>query len=153
MKRAVPRTSGGRSANAAAGQAAELPAQMTDLRRTVLSFLLSADRPMTAYQLLDRLRAVWPGAAPPTVYRSLEFLREQGLIHKLELSNAFVACTEPGHHTSSVQLLVCQNCGQVTELEDEAIAKAVLKAAGAVGFQPSVRHVEIDGLCAECAAP
>jgi Fur family zinc uptake transcriptional regulator len=152
MRQPLSDVSGEPAAQPAAEVAADSAPPMTELRRTVFSLLVSARRPLTAYQLLDRLRAVWPGAAPPTVYRSLDFLHDQGLIHKLERSNAFVACTEPGQHTSFLQLLVCQTCGKVTELEDEAIATAILNAAESVRFQPSFRHVEIDGLCAQCAA-
>jgi Fur family zinc uptake transcriptional regulator len=139
-------------ATAGGGQAGPA-AQMTELRRTVLSLLVSAGRPQTAYQLLDRLRAVWPGATPMTVYRSLEFLREQGLIHKLERSNTFFACVEAGHHANVVQLLVCQNCGLVAELEDDSVSQALFNAAALKGFRPLSRHIEIDGLCAGCANP
>src|SRR3712207_7506725 len=71
-------------------------AQLTELRRQVLRLVLVAETPVGAYALLDRLKADRPGAAPPTVYRALDFLLEQGLIHRVERLNAFVGCVEAG---------------------------------------------------------
>jgi Fur family zinc uptake transcriptional regulator len=124
---------------------------LTDLRRIVLGLILQANRPLTAYQLLDQLKATRPGAAPPTIYRALEFLLEQKLIHKLERSNAFIACTGLGQHAHAAQLLVCGTCGQAAELEDRSVARALWQAAAEIGFRPSNRIVEIDGICADCA--
>jgi Fur family zinc uptake transcriptional regulator len=125
---------------------------LTELRRTVLGLVLQAERPLTAYQLLDRLRETRRGAAPPTVYRALDFLLDNKLIHKIERLNAFVPCTEAGHHAHSAQFLICRACGTVIELEDGASSHALKQAATAVGFQPSSMIVEIEGLCAACSA-
>ena len=73
--------------------------RLTDLRRQVLGLILESDAPTGAYDLLDRLKATRVGAAPPTVYRALDFLLEQGLIHKLESLSAFVGCiSDEDHH-------------------------------------------------------
>src|SRR3954463_11395636 len=92
-------------------------ARLTDLRREVLGLILDADAPTGAYDLLDRLRATRDGAAPPTVYRALDFLLEHGLIHKLERLSAFVGCIahEEGDHAA--QFLICRSCGKVAEIE------------------------------------
>ncbi len=95
-------------------------AELTDLRRSVLSLIMEADTPPTAYQLLDRLREIRRGAMPPTVYRTLGFLLDKKLIHKIERLNAFVPCIEPGHHTHPVEFLICRSCGAVEEVEDQA---------------------------------
>ena len=76
-------------------------ANLTELRRHVLGLILDAASPTGAYELLDRLRQTRRGAAPPTVYRTLDFLLDQGLIHKVERLSAFVGCVagctaEPG---------------------------------------------------------
>ncbi len=125
--------------------------QLTELRRTVLGLVLQAERPLTAYQLLDRLRQTRSGAVPPTIYRALDFLIENKLIHKIERLGAYVAC-EAGHHEHAVQFLICGACGQVTELEDRSAARALERAARAKGFAPSGMIVEIEGLCEACAA-
>jgi Fur family zinc uptake transcriptional regulator len=139
--------------DAAAASCARQGAQLTELRRLVLGLILAADGPLTAYQLLDRLKATRPQAAPPTVYRALDFLLAQRLIHRVERLNAFVPCTEADPHEHAVQFLICRRCGTVAEIEDDAIARAVAQAAERQGFRPGHAVIEIDGTCAACTRP
>ena len=127
--------------------------RLTGLRRQVLGLILDAEGPMGAYDLLERLRERRGPAAPPTVYRALEFLREQGLVHRLERLSAFVGCVEEhGHgHDHPAQFLICRKCRRVTEIEDHALADALAAAARRVGFAVSGATVEAEGVCAECA--
>lgn len=129
--------------------------KLTDIRRSVLALVIGAAGPVGAYALLDRLKAERANAAPVTVYRALDFLMENGLIHKIERLNAFVACTEHGdheHHEHTVQFLICRTCGTVAEMEDHGIAEAVTKAAGKTGFRPDHATVEVEGTCGMCAS-
>src|ERR1700730_3002617 len=96
----------------AAQPCARQGAQLTELRRRVLGLIIEAESPLTAYQLLDRLKETRKGAVPPTIYRALDFLLEQRLIHKLERLNAFIPCTENGHEHPA-QFLICRQCGTV----------------------------------------
>ncbi|MGH7033166.1 MAG: transcriptional repressor [Stellaceae bacterium] len=127
-------------------------AQLTELRRRVLSLILEAEAPPTAYQLLDRLRKTRKGAVPPTIYRALDFLMEQRLIHKVERLNAFIACIETGHE-HPVQFLICGECGRVAEIEDRTATKALQHAAKREGFHLRDAVVEIEGTCAACFHP
>jgi Fur family zinc uptake transcriptional regulator len=130
-------------------------AQLTPLRRRVLEMVLEAGQPVGAYALLDRLRAERPGAAPPTVYRALDFLLAQGLIHRIERLNAFIPCTEAAHghdHEHPHQFLICRNCGRTAELSDDSVAAAVAAAARSAGFSPARTTVEVEGTCEACAA-
>jgi Fur family transcriptional regulator, zinc uptake regulator len=131
---------------------AERRAQLTKLRRLVLKLILEAAGPTTAYQLLDRLRATHQGAAPPTVYRALDFLMEHGLIHKVERLNAFIACSDTDH-PHAVQILICGKCGTVAEMEDRAAERALERAAQREGFHLVNAVVEIEGTCATCSRP
>ena len=124
--------------------------RFTDLRRHVLSFVLEADGPVTAYALLERLRGTRWNAAPPTVYRALEFLLQRGLVHRVERLNAFIGCDEGAAHEHAVQFLICRRCGTVAEIEDRAVSKALERAAGRQGFQPRAAVVELEGTCAAC---
>ncbi len=123
--------------------------QLTSLRRQVLGLVLEAGAPLTAYQLLDRLRRTRRGAAPPTIYRALDFLIGQCLIHRIECLNAFVSCTEAGH-PHPAQFLICSRCGVVSEIESRAAASALEHAARREGFRPRSAVVEIEGVCAAC---
>ena len=126
--------------------------RLTGLRRQVLGLVLDAGGPAGAYELLDRLRERRGAAAPPTVYRALEFLQEQGLVHRVERLSAFVGCVEElGHaHAHPAQFLICRNCGRVTEIEDHDLADALAAAAKRVGFAVVGATIEAEGLCATC---
>ena len=125
--------------------------QLTDLRRQVLRLIMEADVPSTAYQLLDRLKESRAKATPPTIYRVLDFLMQEHLIHKVERLNAFVPCAEVNHaHAHPVQFLICRQCGTVAELEDRAVSEALEHAAHDKGFHAGHAIVEIEGTCAAC---
>jgi Fur family zinc uptake transcriptional regulator len=132
-------------------------ARLTPLRRQVLGLVLESPQPIGAYALLDRLKESRTGAAPPTVYRALEFLLEHGFVHKVERLNAFVGCRSAtaGHehhdHGHTVQFLICGRCGHVEELEDASVRAALAKAAARAGFAPGRMTVEVEGTCRDCA--
>ena len=128
--------------------------RLTANRRDVLALILTAEGPVTAYVLLDRLKQSHPGAVPPTVYRALDFLREQGLVHKIERLNAYVGCVEAASHAHDhpVQFLICRDCGGVTEVEDDEVAEALAHAAQRTGFSPAHATVEVEGTCGNCAS-
>ena len=129
--------------------------RLTEQRRRVLAIVYRSPRPLGAYDILDAIRADVPRVAPPTVYRALDFLLGQGLIHKLETIHAYIGCENPTHPSVSIrisQFLICKACGDVTELEDHAISESLRRAAAASAFSPAQGVVEVSGTCAQCAA-
>lgn len=124
--------------------------RLTPLRRQVFALVAGAGRPVKAYELLDRLKQQHAGAAPPTVYRALDFLLEQGLIHKLESIAAYVCCPHPGA-AHATQFLICDACDQAIELADEVLARRLQESVLAQGFVPGSIVVEVHGRCARCA--
>lgn len=127
----------------------ERGARLTALRRRVLELVWTSHEPVGAYALLDTLKAEGQAAAPPTVYRALDFLLEQGLVHRLERRNAFVGCPRPAA-SHSAQFLICTDCGRAAELDDPAIGDAVRHRAEAMGFTISRQTIEVEGLCPDC---
>ncbi len=139
----------------AASACAKAGAQLTELRRAVLGLVLAAEGPLTAYQLLDKLKETRSNAVPATIYRALEFLQEQKLIHRIEKLNAFVSCSDADphhHHHHAAQFLICKTCGTVAEIEDHAVLHALEQAARRHGFHPGNAVVEVDGTCAACSS-
>lgn len=126
-------------------------ARLTPTRRRVLELVWQAHRPVLAYDLLERLRAEHPRAAPPTVYRALEFLQSHGLVHRIESLNAYVGCADPAHPHSG-QFLICDQCRAVAELDDPHIGAIIEQRARAAGFRCQSQTVEIRGRCPQCAA-
>jgi Fur family transcriptional regulator, zinc uptake regulator len=123
--------------------------RLTDQRRRVLAILCGAGRPIGAYEIMDAMREGARAVAPPTVYRALDFLLGQGLIHKLESLHAFVGCDHPGEPHSS-QFLICAACGGVTELDDAGVDSSLCSVAQGSGFETQRRVVEVIGTCAGC---
>jgi Fur family zinc uptake transcriptional regulator len=124
--------------------------RLTAIRRDILRLILQADEPIGAYALLDGLRALTGSGRPPTVYRALDFLLAQGLIHRVERLNAFVGCHDEAAHQHAAQFLICRDCGRVAELEDAAVEAAIGAVARAHGFVPARVTVEVDGVCGAC---
>lgn len=123
--------------------------RLTPQRSKVLELVCAADGPIGAYDILDRLRQTIENPAPPTVYRALDFLLEQGLIHKLESLHAFVGCSHPDHPHAS-QFLICSDCGDVREIENSGIADGLRQAQKNSGFKAKRPVVELLGTCAQC---
>ena len=128
--------------------------RLTPIRARVLQLVADAGKPIKAYDLLERVRdgEGAGAAAPPTVYRALDFLLANGFIHKLESINAFVACHHPNAMRHSVPFLICEGCNAAIELEDASIVAALDAAARSHGFAPQAQTLEVHGLCARCAA-
>lgn len=124
-------------------------ARLTGLRRQVLELVWESHGPIGAYDLLDRLRGLRGGAAPPTVYRALDFLMEQGLVHRIARLNAFVGCDHPDAPHQG-QFLICTDCGTAAELNEPDIATAIDRRAASLGFRVDQRTVEVTGLCPRC---
>ncbi|MGH1421264.1 MAG: transcriptional repressor [Hyphomonas sp.] len=125
-------------------------AKMTRIRRKVLRLLIESPEPAKAYDLLANLDG--EGAAkPPTVYRALEFLQEQGLAHKIESLNAYVACGHTSHSHSAV-FLICNLCGNAEELHATETQTALTQEADAAGFHMASAMIEVRGTCRDCAA-
>jgi len=125
--------------------------RLTPLRRRVLELIWDSHEPVKAYDVLAALRTEHKSAAPPTVYRALEFLLRQGLVHRIESMNAYIGCGEPGHATNS-QFLICRCCGEVAELDDGDIITLIGTKAGRLGFAIDSQTVEIRGCCSKCRA-
>ncbi|NKB19455.1 MAG: transcriptional repressor [Alphaproteobacteria bacterium] len=137
--------------SAAETRCAEDGSSFTPLRREVLELVWSSHGPIGAYELLEKLRDSRRNAAPPTVYRALDFLMEHGLIHRIESLNAYIGCGDPERHHGA-QFLICRDCQSVAELDDKAIGRAVTRRADALGFDVEQQTVEVIGQCADCSA-
>lgn len=124
-------------------------ARLTQIRRRVLELIWSSHRPIGAYSLLKVLKKERENAAPPTVYRALDFLLEQGLIHRIQSQNAFIGCADPNHQHYGM-FLICTDCGNAVELEESKIDCLLNSSALSQGFVIESRTVEAAGLCPQC---
>lgn len=124
--------------------------RFTALRKRVLELVWESHKPLGAYDILDTLaREDGRRAAPPTVYRALDFLLEQGLVHRIASLNAFIGCSAP-EHSHQGQFLICRQCHIAIELDNSRIHAAIADSASASGFAVETETVEITGLCTQC---
>lgn len=124
--------------------------KFTPIRRQVLGVLLSSHRPLGAYEIIEQLAKDMPRPAPITVYRALDFLMENGLVHRIESRNAFLACAHNHDETAVVAFLICEACGSVGEIPSAELAQTFNEAARSTGFSPKLSVVEIIGTCMHC---
>lgn len=124
-------------------------ARMTELRRRVLNLIWDSHAPVGAYAIMDMLKREGRNAMPPTVYRALDFLQEQGLIHRFASLNAFIGCSHPAD-AHGTHYLICRRCGTVAEIDSGAIGGAIAASARELGFDMTGQTVEIAGICREC---
>lgn len=124
--------------------------RFTRLRKRVFELIWQQHKPIRAYDVLEQLQKDGR-AAPPTVYRALDFLLESGLIHRIESLNAFVGCIHPDHPHEG-QFLICKECQAFAELDSEQITEAISRSAKQSGFDVQRTMIEVMGLCPHCQA-
>ncbi|MDP2904218.1 MAG: transcriptional repressor [Methylovulum sp.] len=123
--------------------------QLTSIRHQVLALIWESHKAVKAYDLLDRLKPLQQSAKPATIYRALDFLIGQGLIHRVESLNAFVGCRCSGHQHEQL-LLICKNCQEVEERTATKVMQALSEEFAQAGFIAHSKAIEIHGICAKC---
>lgn len=133
----------------AESQCAENGGRFTDSRRFVLEIIAGHKTPIGAYDILAKLGEYIENPKPPTAYRAIEFLQDQGLIHRIESLNAYVICHADHKHTGS-QFMICDDCGKVIETHLCKLPDALAKKTTDEGFHLTRWNTEIHGTCREC---
>jgi Fur family zinc uptake transcriptional regulator len=128
---------------------AERGVQLTPIRRQVLELIWGSHRAVKAYDLLDQMKPLQQSAKPATVYRALDFLLEQGLIHRVESLNAFIGCSCSERQHEQL-LLICVQCHEVEERPGVMVMEAVSKELNLAGFTVHRKAIEIQGICKHC---
>nr|WP_275424725.1 Fur family transcriptional regulator [Marinobacterium sediminicola] len=123
--------------------------RLTPVRELVLKLIWQSHQPIGAYELLPALAEAGFNSAPPTVYRALEFLQEQGLVHRIASLNAFVGCPHPEQSHQGC-FLICRQCHSTSELDAAPVRASLEQSAHAVGFVIEQETVEVTGLCPNC---
>ena len=123
--------------------------RFTEIRKTILEMIWESHKPVKAYDLLDKLQKTILSARATTVYRALDFLLENGLIHKLNSLNAYVGCTHPIKHRDCY-FLICSNCGDIEECCDDNLADTIKNTTDKNSFKPRKTSLEIEGTCNNC---
>jgi Fur family zinc uptake transcriptional regulator len=127
--------------------------RLTPARQLVLDKLCAAGRPVGAYDMIDIVaQTTGKRPAPVSIYRALDFLLENGLVHRLASRNAYMACAHRHERAATVAFLICDSCGCVTEASSADVATSLGKLAAASGFRPQAQVIELTGSCRSCIA-
>jgi len=123
---------------------------MTSLRKAVLFALWNTNKPLKAYDILERLSDDQPNATATALYRALGFFVTAGVVHKIDSIQSYALCGKEEAHTCSELFMVCSACNQVYEIQDSVVRKAVQHLALENKFYVSDDPIELRGLCASC---
>ncbi len=133
----------------AAQLCAERGVQLTPIRQQVLELIWANHHAVKAYDLLERIKPLQSAAKPATIYRALDFLMEQGFIHRVESLNAFIGCTDL-RTVHEQLLLICKQCQDVEERQANAVMQSLADELKEAGFTAHHKAIEIHGICQNC---
>ena len=140
----------GMSLDVALRLCAERGVRLTSMRSRVLELLLDSELPCKAYELIAALGArLGRKVNPPTVYRALEFLVDQGLAHRLEGQRRFVPGA-PGMQGHGCLLCICEACGKAITVDAGDVEAELALSASALGFVIHRSVLETRGRCPQC---
>lgn len=126
--------------------------KITELRKDILNIFLAAHKPLTAYEVLSKLKKTRPKAEPPTVYRVIEYLMQKKLVHRIETGNKYVCCGQlenfQGEHHGFIFL--CAKCSNATEFTDEDFSHFIQHFSKKNSLMVDNTLIEIKGICAGC---
>ncbi|WP_174238916.1 zinc uptake transcriptional repressor Zur [Vibrio taketomensis] len=126
--------------------------RLTSQRKQVFQLICASPKASSAYELLEQLKVTEPQAKPPTVYRALDFLLEQGFIHRVESTNSFIQCCSCNAHKHYSHLLICDKCSNVIELQDDSLVALLASNAEKHGFTITNHVLESHGICQSCSS-
>ena len=125
-------------------------AQLTPLREMVLDLLLEYQGVVKAYQLLDDIRNIKKNAAPPTVYRALDFWVDQGIVHKVQALNGYILCQQHENTCEQTAILLCEDCQHIFETSHNQKIKELEAELAQQGFKTNMEHLVFTGTCQRC---
>jgi Fur family zinc uptake transcriptional regulator len=126
--------------------------RLTTQRKRVFELICASPKASSAYELLEELKLSEPQAKPPTVYRALDFLLEQGFIHRVESTNSYIQCCSCNAHKHYSHLLICDKCSNVIELQDDSLVALLADNAEKHGFTIINHVIESHGICQSCSS-
>lgn len=128
--------------------------RLTPKRKQVLSGLLQSQKALSAYELIDVCKTQFGETLPAmSMYRILDFLQNERLVHKLNLANKYVACSHItcDHKHAVPQFLICDQCQSVKEI---SISKSVIvelqQNVEDAGFYLVSPQLEMNCICESC---
>ena len=124
--------------------------RLSEPRLEVLRIISLSQKPIKAYDILEKLANKIKNPKPPTAYRAIDFWQKHNFIHRVESLNAYAACSE-GHSHIGTQFLICDDCGKVIESNFHGISQILKKNIQNNTFKTLRWNLEISGICNQCS--
>ena len=129
--------------------------KLTKRRKQVLTAFVECNAAVSAYELTELCNQQGHTAMPAmSVYRILDFLEGQSLVHRLSTTNKYIACSHIScqhSHFRRPQFLICNDCTRVQEVDvTSETLSAIERVAADVGFNLSDKQLEVSGTCSDC---
>ncbi|MEZ9903069.1 Fur family transcriptional regulator [Vibrio breoganii] len=128
--------------------------QLTEKRKKILLCLTGTQKALSAYEVADLYKEQYgQSMSPMSVYRILDFLQEQGLIHRLQIANKYISCMHItcAHSHETAQFLICSNCFKVKEVSiDPTLISELRQNVADAGFVFASQQLEVNCLCEDC---
>lgn len=125
---------------------------LTPGRQRILEILANEGRPLGAYDLIEKVaEATGKRPAPISIYRALDFLLENSLVHRLASRNMFLACGHAHEAQEPIVFLICDQCGGVVEATSADLRGSLAGLAAQAHFAPRTTMMEVAGRCEACA--
>ncbi len=121
--------------------------KLTRQRDAILQVIREREDHPTANEIFQAALLRLPAISYATVYNSLRFLKEAGLVSEIKFGDgASRYDRETGRHDHAI----CNECGKLVDFDLPEAAELLKVAARKSRFKPESVHLTLRGLCPEC---
>src|SRR6185503_2945956 len=121
--------------------------KLTPQRDAVLQVILAREDHPTANEIFGAARRRLPGISYATVYNSLRFLKEAGLVHEIKFGDS---ASRYDRETDRHDHALCSQCGKLVDFDLPQAAELMKAAARRSKFKPESVHLTLKGVCPDC---
>jgi Fur family transcriptional regulator, ferric uptake regulator len=123
--------------------------RLTPQRLMILEAIEGASGHVSAEEIYQKIRQAYPGLNISTVYRTMELLKETGMVTETDMGDGRVRFHSVGHEHH--HHLVCSKCGSVVDLDESMLSPLTVLLTEKYGFSADLKHLAIFGRCKDCA--
>ena len=124
--------------------------KLTPQRDAVFQVILNREDHPTANEIFEGARRLLPTISYATVYNSLRYLKEAGLVHEIKFGDS---ASRYDRETDRHDHAICNGCGKLVDFDLPQTAQLMQAAARKSRFKPESVHLTLRGLCADCREP
>jgi Fur family transcriptional regulator, peroxide stress response regulator len=120
---------------------------LTKQRQAVLRVIRESEKHLTANEVFEDARVVLPGISFATVYNSLRYLKQEGLIGEIQFG---LDANRYDRNLTQHDHAICNKCGKIVDMELDVPTELIDSAADISSFKAESIELTLRGLCSEC---